>query len=89
MYHVQCLQVLNGLSLRVGAGERVAIVGPSGSGKSTVLKLTARLYDPITGCVRVEGVDVRQLTKASLRATMAVVPQDTVLFNDSIMENIR
>lgn len=64
-------------------------MGASGSGKSTILKLTTRLYDATSGVVKVNGVDVRDLTTESLRASIAVVPQDTVLFNDTILQNIR
>lgn len=83
------LQILDGLSLKINPGERVAIVGPSGSGKSTILKLLARSYDPQQGSVLVEGLDVKDLRQESLRSALAVVPQDTVLFNDTIAENIR
>lgn len=70
-------------------GESVAVVGSSGSGKSTILKLVTRLYDATAGAVKVNGVDVRELTTDSLRSAVAVVPQDTVLFNDTILQNIR
>lgn len=82
-------KILNGLSLRVLPGQSVAIVGPSGSGKSTVLKLLTRQYDVTQGSLLLNGCEMRDLTLDSLRAAVAVVPQDTVLFNDSIMENIR
>ena len=84
-----CLQILRDLTFSVDPGQSVAIVGPSGSGKSTVLKLLARLYRPERGTVRVAGQDVAQLRQESLRSRLAVVPQDTVLFNDSILENVR
>eukprot|EP00873_Tetraselmis_striata_P021767 jgi/Tetstr1/442031/TSEL_030212.t1 len=81
-------KVLNGVSFTVDAGQSVAIVGPSGSGKSTILKLILRLYDTDSGSIFVDGVDVCNLRLASMREAMAVVPQDTVLFNDTIYHNI-
>jgi ATP-binding cassette, subfamily B, heavy metal transporter len=83
------VQVLKNLSFQVEAGQRVAIVGPSGSGKSTILKLLARLYRPSNGVIKVAGQAINDLKQSSLRKHLAVVPQDTVLFNDSILENIR
>jgi ABC-type multidrug transport system fused ATPase/permease subunit len=83
------MQILRGLSFDVEAGQSVAIVGPSGSGKSTVLKLIARLYRASSGSLRISNQDINTLQQASLRRRLAVVPQDTVLFNDTIMENIR
>ena len=80
---------MQGVSLRVPAGTSCAIVGTSGSGKSTVLRLLFRFYDAQSGSVRVGGQDVRDLTLASLRRQMATVPQDLVLFNDSIFYNIQ
>lgn len=81
--------VLDGLSLKLGAGKNIAIVGPSGSGKSTLLNLILRLYEPNEGRVSIDGVDVRKVTRDSLRASMAVVFQENMLFNMSIRENIR
>lgn len=83
------LQILESLSFSVASGQRVAIVGPSGSGKSSTLQLIAALYSPNSGRITIAGQDVRDLRQASLRQHLAVVPQDTVLMNDSIMENIR
>jgi ATP-binding cassette subfamily B protein len=83
------LQVLRGVSIHIKPGESVAVVGASGSGKSTILKLVTRLYDAVGGAVKVNGVYVKDLTTESLRAAVAVVPQDTVLFNDTILQNIR
>jgi ATP-binding cassette subfamily B protein len=80
--------ILKGVSLRVGEGETVAIVGPSGSGKSTIGRLLFRFYDVTEGALRIDGQDVRGVTQASLHAQIGVVPQDTVLFNDSIYYNI-
>ncbi len=81
--------VLDGLSLKIGAGKNIAIVGPSGSGKSTLLNLILRLYEPNEGKVAIDGVDIRKVTRESLRASMAVVFQENMLFNMSIRENIR
>ncbi|CAI5515262.1 unnamed protein product [Closterium sp. Naga37s-1] len=81
--------ILNGVSLHVPGGKSLAIVGPSGSGKSTVLRLLYRFFDADSGSIKVDGQDIRQATIGSLRKSIGVVPQDTVLFNDSIMYNIR
>ncbi len=80
--------ILKGVSLTVRAGERVAIVGPSGSGKSTIGRLLFRFYDVTGGAVRIDGQDLRDVTQASIHAAIGVVPQDTVLFNDTIYYNI-
>lgn len=80
--------VLRGVSMVMQPGQSVAIVGPSGSGKSTILKLLTRLYDVQGGSVLINGVDMRDITQASLRADIAVVPQETTLFNDTIAVNI-
>ncbi|MGA7810893.1 ABC transporter ATP-binding protein, partial [Bradyrhizobium sp.] len=81
--------VLDNLSLRLDVGKRIAIVGPSGSGKSTLLNLILRLYVPDEGRVTIDGVDIRKVTRESLRRSMAVVFQENMLFNMSIRENIR
>ncbi|MEX2455573.1 MAG: ABC transporter ATP-binding protein/permease [Rhodospirillaceae bacterium] len=81
-------QVLHGVSFRVPAGRKIALVGPSGGGKTTVGRMLFRFYDPSEGAVRIDGRDIRSLTQASVRAAVGVVPQDTVLFNESIRENI-
>ncbi|PSC71946.1 metal ABC transporter permease [Micractinium conductrix] len=81
-------QVVKGLSIEAAPGESIAIVGPSGSGKSTLLRLLVRLYDCNEGQVLLNGVDVRELRQVSLRAAVAVVPQDTVLFNDTVLHNV-
>jgi ATP-binding cassette subfamily B protein len=81
--------ILDGLSFTVPAGKLVAIVGPSGAGKSTVSRILLRFYDVAGGRVTIDGQDIRDVTQASLRAAMGVVPQDTVLFNDTILYNIR
>jgi ATP-binding cassette subfamily B protein len=80
---------LDGLSLRIQAGQSVALVGPSGSGKSTVLALMMRFYDPESGVVRLDGRDVREAPLSSLYDQMAVVFQETFLLNTTIYENIR
>lgn len=81
--------ILRGVDLHVRRGESVALVGPSGSGKSTVLSLIARFRDPTTGAIRVDGVDLRQYRQSSLRARLGIVPQDTVLFEGTLRDNIR
>ncbi|MGR3323129.1 MAG: ABCB family ABC transporter ATP-binding protein/permease [Pseudooceanicola sp.] len=80
--------ILRDVSLTVGAGQKVAIVGPSGSGKSTIGRLLFRFYDVTGGALRIDGQDVREVTQESLHAAIGVVPQDTVLFNDTIRYNI-
>ena len=80
--------ILADVSFTVPAGGTVAIVGPSGAGKSTVSRLLFRFYDVDGGAVRIDGQDVRDVTKSSLRETIGIVPQDTVLFNDTIYYNI-
>src|SRR5579863_5463656 len=81
--------ILKGLSFEVPAGKTVAIVGPSGAGKSTISRLLFRLYDVSGGRITIDGQDIRSVTQASLRASIGMVPQDTVLFNDTIRYNIR
>lgn len=81
--------VLDNLSLKLNVGKTIAIVGPSGSGKSTLLNLILRLYVPDDGRVTIDGVDIRKVTRESLRSSMAVVFQENMLFNMSIRENIR
>ncbi len=82
-------QILHGVSFAIPAGRRVAVVGHSGSGKSTLARLLYRFYDVGGGAILVNGVDVRDLAQQSLRAAIGIVPQDTVLFNDTIRYNIR
>jgi ABC-type transport system involved in Fe-S cluster assembly fused permease/ATPase subunit len=82
-------QVVKGVSLRIEPGQSVGIVGPSGSGKSTLLRLLLRAYDVNEGSVTIDGVDVRDATLKSLRDATAIVPQDTVLFNDTLLHNLR
>jgi ATP-binding cassette, subfamily B, heavy metal transporter len=81
--------ILRGLSFEVPAGKTVAIVGPSGAGKSTISRLLFRLYDVSSGSISIDGQDIRRVTQDSLRAAIGMVPQDTVLFNDTIRYNIR
>jgi ATP-binding cassette subfamily B protein len=81
--------ILKGISFEVPAGGTVAIVGPSGAGKSTISRLLFRLYDVSGGRILIDGQDIRDVTQASLRASIGMVPQDTVLFNDTIRYNIR
>ncbi|KAI8074014.1 P-loop containing nucleoside triphosphate hydrolase protein [Gongronella butleri] len=80
---------LKGISFTVPAGKTVALVGPSGSGKSTILRLLFRFYDPSSGSISIDGQDIRLVKQESLRKNVGVVPQDTVLFNDTVMYNIR
>jgi ABC-type transport system involved in Fe-S cluster assembly fused permease/ATPase subunit len=81
-------EILHGVSFTIPAGKRVAIVGPTGSGKSTISRLLFRFYDVTGGRILIDGQDIRDVTQASVRAAIGVVPQDTVLFNDTIRYNI-
>jgi len=81
--------VLHDLTVHIDQGELVALVGPSGAGKTTVSQLIPRLYDVTTGAVRLDGIDVRDLTQASLRAAIGVVSQDPHLFHESVADNLR
>jgi ATP-binding cassette subfamily B protein len=82
-------EILHDVSFEIGAGRTVAVVGHSGSGKSTLARLLYRFYDVSGGRVTIDGVDIRDVTQASLRAAIGIVPQDTVLFNDTVRYNIR
>ena len=82
-------QILNRISFDVPAGRTVAVVGPSGAGKSTISRLLFRFYDVTGGRILIDGQDIRDVTQQSLRAAIGMVPQDTVLFNDTIRYNIR
>jgi len=81
--------ILRDVSFKVPAGKTVAIVGPSGAGKSTISRILFRFYDVNSGTVRIDGQDIRDVTQESVRAAIGVVPQDTVLFDDSVGYNIR
>jgi len=82
-------EILKGISFEVPAGHRVAVVGPSGAGKSTISRLLFRFYEVSGGRISVDGQDIRDVTQKSLRSAIGMVPQDTVLFNDTIRYNIR
>ena len=81
-------EILHGLSFEVPAGSTIAVVGPSGAGKSTIARLIFRFYDPWSGRILIDGQDIREVTQESLRAAIGIVPQDSVLFNESIGYNI-
>src|SRR5881398_686017 len=80
--------ILHGVSFEIPAGKKVAVVGPSGSGKSTLARLLFRFYDVDAGGISIEGQDIRRVTQESLRQAIGIVPQDTVLFNDTVEYNI-
>jgi len=80
--------VLRGINLQIHKGEVIAFVGPSGAGKSTLVSLLPRFFDPDSGCVRIDGIDIRDFTLESLRSLIGLVTQETVLFNDSVRNNI-
>lgn len=82
-------EILAGVSFRVPRGAKVAVVGASGAGKSTLSRLLYRFYDISAGAIRIDGQDIRQVSQLSLRRAIGIVPQDTVLFNDTILYNIR
>ena len=82
-------EILKGISFEVPAGQTVAIVGPSGAGKSTISRLLYRFYDVASGRITIDGQDIRNVRQESLRAAIGMVPQDTVLFNDTLAYNIR
>lgn len=88
-YYQPSRQILDEVSFKVAAKTKVAVVGSSGAGKSTLFKLLFRFYDVTGGSIKIDGQDIRDIAQQSLRAAIGVVPQDTVLFNTSILENIR
>jgi ATP-binding cassette subfamily B protein len=81
-------RILDDVSFEIPPGHKVAVVGPSGAGKSTLVRLLFRFYDATAGAIRIDGADIRDVAQQSLRAAIAIVPQDTVLFNDTIYYNI-
>ncbi len=87
-YHAD-RQILQDVNFTIEPGQKVAVVGASGAGKSTLVKLLFRFYDPDRGRITIDGVDIRSVTQHSLREHVGIVPQDTVLFNDSLIENVR
>jgi ATP-binding cassette subfamily B protein len=80
--------IVHGVSFEIPAGRKVAVVGPSGSGKSTLARLLFRFYDVDAGSISIDGQDIRRVTQQSLRPSIGIVPQDTVLFNDTVEYNI-
>ena len=80
--------ILNGINLSIRAGERIAFVGCSGSGKTTLVNLVPRFFDVTSGAIRIDGMDLREVTQRSLRAQIAIVTQDVILFNDTVRNNI-
>ncbi|HEY7240416.1 MAG TPA: ABC transporter ATP-binding protein/permease [Burkholderiales bacterium] len=88
-FYEKARQILYGVAFTIAAGQRAAVVGHSGSGKSTLARLLYRFYDVSEGSITINGVDVRELRQASLRGAIGIVPQDTVLFNDTVLYNIR
>jgi ATP-binding cassette, subfamily B, heavy metal transporter len=88
-HYERARQILFDVSFTIPAGHRIAVVGHSGSGKSTIARLLYRFYDVSSGAIVVNGADLREVKQASLRAAIGIVPQDTVLFNDTILYNIR
>jgi ABC-type transport system involved in Fe-S cluster assembly fused permease/ATPase subunit len=82
-------KILKDISFVINPGEKIAVVGASGAGKSTIVKLLFRFYDASSGCILIDGQDISKVSQQSLRKSIGIVPQDTVLFNDSIFENVR
>ena len=83
------ISALDGVSLKIKPGETVAFVGPSGAGKTTVIQMILRYYDPQSGCIRLDGTDLRDVNRSDFRKFIAMVPQDSVIFAASALENIR
>ena len=88
-HYQQERQIINNISFNVEPGQKLAIVGESGSGKSTLVKLLFRFYDAISGRILIDGQDIIKVSQTSLRKAIGIVPQDTVLFNDTLFENVR
>ncbi|SFG10499.1 ABCB family ABC transporter ATP-binding protein/permease [Neptunomonas qingdaonensis] len=88
-YYAKERPILKNVSFSIEPGQKVAVVGASGAGKSTLVKLLFRFYDPSTGSISIDGQDIHSVSQLSLRKAIGIVPQDTVLFNDSIFENVR
>ena len=82
-------EVISGVSFTIPKGQTVALVGPSGGGKTTISDMIPRFYDPASGSISIDGIDIRDYTKESLRSHMGIVSQDTILFNDTVENNIR
>jgi ATP-binding cassette subfamily B protein len=80
---------LHGVTFKISSGTEAALVGPSGCGKSTCMRLLLRFYDPSSGAITIGGKDIRCVTQSSLRSQMGLVPQETVLFNDTILYNVQ
>jgi ATP-binding cassette subfamily B protein len=89
VFSFQGRKVIDGLNLTIAPGQKVALVGISGAGKSTLIKLLFRQYDPISGVISIDGLNIKNLTLASLRAALSLVPQDPALFHRTLRENIR
>ena len=89
VYRMGDVQVtaLRDVDLDIRRGEFVVLLGPSGSGKSTLFRLLFRMFDPTSGVIRIDGQDIHKATFASLREKLGVIPQDTILFNDTVMHN--
>src|SRR5581483_3337126 len=81
--------VLKGISLHAEPGQTVALVGPTGAGKTTIVNLLTRFYEIDRGCIRIDGQDIRRIKKEDLRRQLGIVLQDTFLFADTVLENIR
>lgn len=88
-YYHEKRRIINNISFTIQPGNKVAVVGESGAGKSTLVKLLFRFYDPSEGCIKIDGQDISKVSQHSLRQQVGIVPQDTVLFNDTLYENIK
>jgi ATP-binding cassette subfamily B protein len=88
-YYNEQRQIINDVSFCIKPGQKLAVVGESGAGKSTLVKLLFRFYDLTDGQITIDGQDIKKVSQQSLRKVIGIVPQDTVLFNDSIFENVR